>query len=996
MLRFFKIFAALVALLITLSIVAVIVVLNIDPNNHKDWITEQFEEQTGRQLTLGGEIELSFHPWLGIRLEDVAVGDDPAFSNESFFSTERAQLRIKLFPLLRGEFEIDTVILHNTWLHLIVDEAGRANWESLVDSDTSQPEETETEQLEDVGEIPRIIIGGVDIRNLNLIYEDRLTPNRYAVEGLDFTIPALTLGEEIPMNLQAQISAADPELQGTVQLDALLDYASDGMSWTLGPLNLQVALNGPTVPGGSAVATLNTHASVDFNEQHLTIPELSIDAFGFSLLAQANGEQIDSDDARFSAQVEANSDDLSTLIGIFDPEMGERIAATSSRSINIQARTSIDLGTQQLEVPELLVDVFGFNLQAQASGELITSDDARFSGQLNADSNDLSTLVGIFDPEMGERISAMASPSINIQARTAIDLGEQQLEAPELLVNVFGFNLQAQASGEQITSDDARFTGQLNANSDDLSTLVSLFEPDMAERIATMDSRGINLQARGSFDLGEQHLELPELMIDAFGFNLQAQGSGEQVDSEEARFSGQVNANSDDLSTLVRLFEPEIAQRIATMSSRGARVEARFDATPAMGVVDIPVLDVEALGLSFSAEAASSGDADNSSFTGTLQLAAFSPRQFLQQLGIPLPEMANPEVLNHLALEGQFSGDQQQVSIDSLLIALDDTRIDTRLGYMIDSSAVDFTVNVDTINLDHYLPPETEEEPVTSEPAADTELPLETMRELQLEGVVNIGHLVAAGLTLEETQVAITARNGLITVSPATSLYSGTYSGELALDVREDTPSIRIDSDLSGIDLGVLTQDAMDINFLRGNGNVHFSLQGRGLDPDALRQSLQGNGSLQLSEGRLYGIDIAALLEQVEAMIEEGRQLEIRRGEFTTFNDFSGSFLIDRGVITTEDLLLAAPGFQVQGMGTLLDLPNETFDFNLSASEAPETADNEQQRFDLDGYTIPISCSGSVSSPRCVPNLEQIIREALGREVQRRFGDLLQRALERD
>jgi len=57
------------------------------------------------------------------------------------------------------------------------------------------------------------------------------------------------------------------------------------------------------------------------------------------------------------------------------------------------------------------------------------------------------------------------------------------------------------------------------------------------------------------------------------------------------------------------------------------------------------------------------------------------------------------------------------------------------------------------------------------------------------------------------------------------------------------------------------------------------------------------------------------------------------------------------------------------------------------------TAEVAAEEYDFGGYSLPIACSGSLQSPRCVPDAGEILRQALAREVQQRVGDLLQRAI---
>src|SRR5690606_38452088 len=120
-----------------------IYIATIDPNDHKDLIIEKFQEETGHTLSLDGEIALSLYPWLGLSLNNISIADDASFSNEDFFSAQFIEARIKLMPLLSGNYEIDTLRVHNTSLNLIRNNAGQGNWESFSSSATDENSQAE-------------------------------------------------------------------------------------------------------------------------------------------------------------------------------------------------------------------------------------------------------------------------------------------------------------------------------------------------------------------------------------------------------------------------------------------------------------------------------------------------------------------------------------------------------------------------------------------------------------------------------------------------------------------------------------------------------------------------------------------------------------------------------------------------------------------------------------------------------------------------------------
>jgi len=130
--RFLKIAAYAVGALAALIVVAVtLIVLLVDPNDFRDDIGAMVERQTGRKLTLSGDLKLSFFPWLALETGAATLSDAPGFGDEPFVSIDSARVSVRLLPLLRGRFQVGDVRLNGARIRLITDTHGRDNWADL-------------------------------------------------------------------------------------------------------------------------------------------------------------------------------------------------------------------------------------------------------------------------------------------------------------------------------------------------------------------------------------------------------------------------------------------------------------------------------------------------------------------------------------------------------------------------------------------------------------------------------------------------------------------------------------------------------------------------------------------------------------------------------------------------------------------------------------------------------------------------------------------------
>jgi uncharacterized protein involved in outer membrane biogenesis len=128
--RLIRIVARSVGGVIMLAIAGIaVIVATFDPNSRKPQIIAAVEEATGRELTIGGRIGLSFLPQPTLQVSDVALSNPPGFSRPDMATLQGLELRLALLPLLSREIRIDELVLRQPDILLETNAKGQANWE---------------------------------------------------------------------------------------------------------------------------------------------------------------------------------------------------------------------------------------------------------------------------------------------------------------------------------------------------------------------------------------------------------------------------------------------------------------------------------------------------------------------------------------------------------------------------------------------------------------------------------------------------------------------------------------------------------------------------------------------------------------------------------------------------------------------------------------------------------------------------------------------------
>jgi len=1062
--RLLKISLTLVALVVAILVLLVIRVVTLDPNDYKDWIVTRFEEQTGRSLTLEGEIGLDLYPWLDLRLERVEVGNQTGFGDTPLMRAESARIRVKTLPLLSQRYEIEAVQLQGVSINLAVNEAGTGNWVDL--GATEQP--TAPAGVSGGGfPLTDLIIGGVEVADFSLRYEDRRSDTFYQVSDLQFSIGELIYGTPIDLSMTLEAVTNQPELSAAVTLAGTLIYDLDSDRYQLAPLNLTAVLSGATLPQQGAAIELATAMDVDLRQDSVTVNELTLTGLDTSLLATVRGEAISSNQASYQGEVTVSGENLSQLfLAAGVDELAGRLAELSDSSFQLNASGTFQAGLLgNAEMTDITANLLGANLEGSLQLMGINTDSPTARGALNASGPDLPLVVevagqltGGSDSQLvvaGRELGQVAEREFNVNLEFNADVNDGTVSVPTLDARLLGNAVNGQFQATSINSETPRLAGVLDAEGPDLPLLLqigawfqggpesSLFQ--IAEQLRQQGNGDFIFNTQFDADLAQGDIAVPVLSASALGLQLNGVIDASGMTGNNGRINGNLSLEGSEISSLLTaLDQPELAEIMERMSVNlqlsGNRSNLVIDPLQADFVVSGPQipnspvsltvdaatrinLDEESLsldsfaviglGLDASGRLDMEGPFDAPTFSGQLELASFNPRDFLTQLNQPVPITSDPSVLQRMAMSSLIEGSLDSLSLEEFSLLLDDTAVTgTMLLSINEKIAAGFELAVSTINVDRYLAPESQEGGSAAEPAKGTEIPVEQLRNLDIEGQVQIGQFVLSGLQLSETQLSMNVSDGIVELSPlTTSLYRGTLDASASLSVAGAEPVASIDIDLRQVDLEPLLFDLMDASYVSGRGNVRLVVNGSGFNSTAIQQSLNGNGSVQLEDGVLKGVDVAAVLRQVETMIRSRQPGSLERGAQTAFESFSSTLAINNGVISSNDLLILSPGFQVTGQGTLLDLSDQSIAFNLattvdestvsstdaSTSSTPtstsSTSTSTGQQYDLGGYSLPIACSGYLSTPRCLPDAGEILRARLQQEVQERMVDLLDRSL---
>ncbi len=222
-------------------------------------LADQVRKQTGRELSLSGDVHISFWPVLGMETGPVTFGNAPWASPQPMLSAESLAVGVDAEALLSGEIKIKRVIAANPVLRLELAN-GQGNWVfQSGDSDAAAATGTQTSSAGKADDRP-ITLEQLELSGARLIYtENGATVMDFPNVDLSASWPDVSA----PLELQAEMAAPGGAVDVAMSIPDLPAFASGAAT----ALNLEL-----TAPGGqiSFAGLVNLAGEMDGKTQITT------------------------------------------------------------------------------------------------------------------------------------------------------------------------------------------------------------------------------------------------------------------------------------------------------------------------------------------------------------------------------------------------------------------------------------------------------------------------------------------------------------------------------------------------------------------------------------------------------------------------------------------------------------------------------------------------------------------------------------------------------
>jgi AsmA protein len=364
-------------------------------------------------------------------------------------------------------------------------------------------------------------------------------------------------------------------------------------------------------------------------------------------------------------------------------------------------------------------------------------------------------------------------------------------------------------------------------------------------------------------------------------------------------------------------------------------------------------LTLQSFGIQLHTNVSASKILESPQYQASLTVDPFSPRALLKQLQVTLPPMADPRALQTAQLTTEIQGSLNRVALKKLFTRFDESELTGEVTVnQFSQPAIGFNLTLNQIDVDRYLPPGQPKAggkagkpvatPATAAAGQATLIPVDLVRNLNLDGTLRIARLKAMNLKSHDIRITTRAKNGRVRLHPlGAQLYDGNYSGDIRLDASGKTPRVALNENLNNVQIGPLLKDLWGDDIVRGQANLSANLTASGNRPLAIRKSLSGDSRFRINRAEIKDIDMQQVQKVVndidddlkavlsaKNLIEAKARADQLKQKFskiknpqannaTYLSDISGTVQIKDGLARNRDLRARLPYGRIRGDGSV-------------------------------------------------------------------------------
>jgi len=274
------------AILVLIGIAIVIIPMLFDPNDYKADIQSAVYKSSGRDLSIEGNLSVSVFPWLGIETGKVSLSNRIGFDDHPFAQIEKADVKVKLLPLLSGQIQVDHIVLKGLQLNLTKNDSGVNNWSNFGHLPNNQPKKqpiqiqsadsnissNETQKFQ----LASLLVSRLTLEDARIIFNDHSTNRNVEFDNLSFNMEKFRFNDSVDFSVTSTVTTTEPQLSNTVSITGRLIVKDTLDISVIEHLHIQAQTTGNALKNATLDTDITAAAALNLAKNTFTIFKMDL------------------------------------------------------------------------------------------------------------------------------------------------------------------------------------------------------------------------------------------------------------------------------------------------------------------------------------------------------------------------------------------------------------------------------------------------------------------------------------------------------------------------------------------------------------------------------------------------------------------------------------------------------------------------------------------------------------------------------------------------
>jgi len=382
--------------------------------------------------------------------------------------------------------------------------------------------------------------------------------------------------------------------------------------------------------------------------------------------------------------------------------------------------------------------------------------------------------------------------------------------------------------------------------------------------------------------------------------------------------------------------------------------------------VALDKVELSALGITTLMELRVSQFLQSPVVQGSVEVQPFDGRKVAKRVAVELPGMADANALKHLALKTKIELRGEKFQANDFQFTLDKSNLSGWIHVLdISKQQLRYELIFDQLNVNDYMPAVVAQAAVNNSDRAgapvknvsasvadvDTatgdekiELPLEMMRQLDLQGDFRITRLTALDYDIRQFLIKTKAKKGVIDIEPMSmKLLEGQLKTVVNIDARKEIPAYTVNLNLNQIQVAPVANPFLDGLMgekplsMEGRMNLKMNVKAQGETVNQLKKASKGKIVLDMKQTAVHGFDpeyymrssVADYISSKGLDLSETIMSNYKPRQVTVFDKIFSTFNLADGKARTNDFIMSSKRVVVGAKGDI-DIVNNEMDMMTS------------------------------------------------------------------